>query len=72
MSGPMREPDVVTSLYDADYNVTYDVVAFRTVSSAELRATVDQYRTQPRILQRKTPVRNKTIRIVTAIGAGRF
>ncbi len=64
----MREPAVVTSLHDADYNVTYDVVAFRPLTPAELRSTVHQYRTQPKILQRKTPQRNKTIRIETSIG----
>lgn len=62
------EPSVITSLYDADYNVTYDVVAYRQLTPEELRKAVQQFRDEPKVMQRKTPMRNRTITIVTHIG----
>jgi hypothetical protein len=62
------EPSIITSLYDADYNVTYDVVACRQLTPDELRKAVQQFRDEPKIMQRKTPMRNRTIRIITHIG----
>ncbi len=65
----MREPNIVTSLHDGDYNVTYDVFAYRPLTAVELRAAVHEFQAQPKVMQRKLPLRNKTIQIVTTIGA---
>lgn len=67
----MKPPEVVSSLFDADYNVTFEVIAYRTLTRDELRAAVQEFRAQPKIMQRKTPLRNRTITIVTSIGAPR-
>ena len=45
------------------------VFAFRPLTAVELRAVVQQFQAQPKAMQRKLPLRNKTIQIVTTIGA---
>lgn len=65
----MQQPNVKSSIRDDENNVTYHVMAYRTLSREELVQCVRMYLSQPAIRRRKTPVKNKEITIITVIGA---
>lgn len=61
----MQQPNVLNTLKDPNTNTVYEVVAYRALSSAELRMSVAQFRNQ----HPKTPVQGKVIRIISMLGA---
>jgi hypothetical protein len=65
----MKTPDIRSTLYDAEHNMTYHVVAFRKLSELEMVQTVQLYLSQPKILRRRTPERNKTVTTVALMGS---
>lgn len=64
----MRTPNVRTTLFDEEHNMTYHVMAFRPLSYSELTQSVKMYLSQPKLRKRKTRDRNKTVTIHTLIG----
>ncbi len=55
----MKKPAILSTLFDAEHNMTYRVFAFRKLTEPEMIETVNLYRAQPRILQRKTRRRTR-------------
>jgi hypothetical protein len=64
----MEQPNVRSSIRDAENNVTYHVMGYRPLTRQELVQTVRVYLSQPRFRRRKTPQKNKIITIITVIG----
>jgi len=67
MAMPM--PDVATSIKDERHNVTYCVLAYRSLTQAEMVLSIRQFHAQPKIRRRRTPLKNQTITIITVHGA---
>jgi len=65
----MKQPDILSILHDAEHNMTYHVLAYRTLSELEMVQTVKLYLTQPKILKRKTHERNKTVTTRSLMGS---
>ena len=65
----MKQPDIRSVLYDAEYNMTYHVMAYRKLSELEMVQTVKLYLAQPRILKRKTHERDKTVTTCSLMGS---
>jgi len=61
----MQQPDVRTSLHDPNTEVTYHVIAFRTLSHHELLQSIATYQSQN---QRKKLKRRSSVTIITLIG----
>ena len=57
----MKQPPILSTLFDAEHNMTYRVFAFRTLTEPEMLKAVQLFLAQPKILHRKTPLRNKTV-----------
>ncbi len=67
----MKKPDIRSTLHDVEHNMTYHVVAYRKLIELEMIETVRLYLAQPRILQRKTHERNKTVTTDSLLGSER-
>ena len=65
----MKKPDIRSTLRDEKHNMTYHVVAYRTLSESEMIETVKLYLAQPRILRRKSHERNKTVTTNALLGS---
>ena len=65
----LKAPDVRNTVRDEEHNVTYHIMAYRTLSKEEMILTVRQYLAQPRLRRRKTRERHKVITILTVHGA---
>jgi hypothetical protein len=65
----MQPPDICNTLRDGTNNMTYHVMAYRKLSEAEVLGSVGSYLARPEIRRRKTPLRNKTVTIITIYGA---
>ena len=65
----MKKPNILSTSFDAEHNVTYRVFAFRALTQPEMTAAVGLYLAQPKILRRKTPERNKTITTESLLGS---
>ncbi len=57
----MKKPDIRSILYDAEYAMTYHVMAYRKLSELEMVETVKLYLAQPKTLKLKMRERNKTV-----------
>jgi hypothetical protein len=64
----MLPPNIWSTIRDEDRNVTYRVLAYRSLSREELVLQVRQYHAQLARRRRKPP-RNQTVQIHTIIGA---
>ena len=65
----MDGPSIRNTLRIPKHNMTYHVMAYRTLTRKELLESVAQFLAQPKIRRRKTPLRNQTITILTVHGA---
>ena len=65
----MNKPDILSTLYDADHNMTYRVFAFRKLTELEMVQTVKLYLSQPKILRRSVPEKNKTVTTHSLLGS---
>lgn len=65
----MQMPNVKSTMKDPKNKVTYDVLAYRPLSYAELLQSVRAYHAQPKVRRRKAPLKNATITILTIHGA---
>ena len=65
----MKKPDIRSTLYDAEHNMTYHVLAYRKLNELEMIQTVKLYLTQPKILKRRTRERNKTVTTRSLMGS---
>ena len=65
----MKKPDILSTLYDAEHNMTYRVFAFRKLTELEMVQTVKLYLSQPRILSRSTREKNKTVTTNSLLGS---
>lgn len=65
----MKKPDILSTLYDAEHNMTYRVFAFRKLTELEMVQTVKLYLAQPRILNRSTREKNKTVTTNSLLGS---
>ena len=61
----MLRPNVRTSLYDPNTEITYHVLAYRTLSHHELLQSIATYQSQN---QRKKLKRRSSVTIITLIG----
>ena len=61
----MRQPDVRTSMTDPREGITYHVIAYRSLTRAEVIGCIRAYLNQKR---RPKPKRGQDITIVTIIG----
>lgn len=61
----MQQPDVRTSLHDPNTEVTYHVIAYRTLSRQELLQSVATYLSKNK---RKRPKPGSSVTIITIIG----
>jgi hypothetical protein len=66
---PMQMPNVMSTIRDEENNVTYQVMAYRSLSYGELVRSVRMLHAQPKMRRRKKPLRNQVITIVTTLGA---
>ncbi len=57
----MKRPTILSTLFDAEHNMTYRVFAFRALTEPEMLHAVKLYLAQPRILRLKSRERNKTV-----------
>jgi hypothetical protein len=65
----MKKPDIRSTLYDVEHNMTYHVLAFRKLTDLEMTQTVQLYLSQPKILRRKMRERNKTVTTRALMGS---
>jgi len=65
----MKKPHILSTHYDAEHNMTYRVFAFRKLTDLEMIATVKLYLSQPRILNRRAPEKNKTVTTDSLLGS---
>ena len=65
----MKKPDILSTLYDAKHNMTYRVLAFRELTELEMVQTVTLYLSQPKILRRGKPEKNKTVTTNSLLGS---
>jgi hypothetical protein len=65
----MKKPDILSTWFDPDHNMTYRVFAFRVLTELEMIRTVKLYLAQPKVLRRKTPERNKTVTTDSLLGS---
>jgi hypothetical protein len=65
----MQMPNVKSTITDPKNKVTYDVLAYRPLSYAELVQSVRAYHAQPKVRRRRTPLKNAMITIITIHGA---
>jgi hypothetical protein len=65
----MNKPDILSTLYDAEHNMTYRVCAFRKLTELEMVQTVKLYLSQPKILRRSAPEKNKTVTTNSLLGS---
>jgi len=61
----MQQPNIRTSLHDPNTDVTYHVIAYRTLSRHELLQSVAAYLSQKK---RKKPKPGSSVTIITIIG----
>ncbi len=57
----MQKPAILSTLFDAEHNMTYRVFAFRALTEPEMLHAVQLYLAQPKILRLKNRERNKTV-----------
>lgn len=61
----MKSPDIVSTIKDEERNITYRIVAYRTLSRPEKVAAVRSFHSQ----KRKPKIKNgSTVTILTIIG----
>ena len=65
----MKTPDILSTLYDAEHNMTYRVFAFRKLTDLEMVQTVKLYLSQPKVLGRSTREKNKTVTTSSLLGS---
>jgi hypothetical protein len=65
----MKKPNILSTLYYAEENMTYHVLAFRKLSELEMVQTVKLYLSQPKIQRRRMPERNKTVTTDSLLGS---
>jgi hypothetical protein len=65
----MEMPRVKNTIRDGTNNVTYHVLAYRSLTKEELLLSVKRFHSQPKIHRRKTPLRNMVITIISILGA---
>jgi hypothetical protein len=65
----MKKPAILSTWFDAEHNMTYHVFAFRELTKLEMVQTVKLYLSQPKILRRKTPEKNKTVTTDSLLGS---
>lgn len=65
----MQMPNVRSTIRDEEANVTYHVLAHRSLARDELAAAVTCYHSQPSVRRHKTQIRNTVITIITTNGA---
>ena len=65
----MKKPDILSTLYDAEHNMTYRVFAFRKLTEPEMVQTVKLYLSQPKIQKRSAPEKNKTVTTDSLLGS---
>ncbi len=62
-------PNICNTLRDDANNMTYQVMAYRTLSREEVLLSVRHFLSQPRVRRREKPLQNQTIKILTIYGA---
>jgi hypothetical protein len=65
----MKKPAILSTLFVPENNMTYRVFAFRELTKLEMVQTVKLYLSQPKILRRKTPEKNKTVTTNSLLGS---
>jgi hypothetical protein len=65
----MLAPDIRNTIVDKPNKVTYHILAYRRLTTAEMVQSVQMFLSQPKQRRRKTPLRNKVITILTIHGA---
>jgi len=65
----MKKPAILSTLFDAEHNMTYRVFAFRELTKLEMAQAVKLYLSQPKIMRRKTPEKNKTVTTDSLLGS---
>jgi hypothetical protein len=65
----MQPPNIRSMIRDPKRNVTYCVLACRTLTREELLQSVAACHAQPRVRRRKTRIQNATITIYTIYGS---
>ena len=65
----MMLPYVEHVARDKGSNVTFRVMAYRSLSRVEVVEAVRAFRAQPKVRRRPMPLRNATITILTLLGA---
>ena len=65
----MQAPNVRTTMRDPENDMTYHVLAYRSLTTQEMLQAIAQYHRQPSVRRRKKPLRGKVVTIVSILGA---
>jgi len=65
----MKKPDILSTWFDPEHNMTYRVFAFRELTQSDMVLTVKMYLAQPRVRRRNRPERNKTVTTDSLLGS---
>jgi hypothetical protein len=65
----MMLPHIKHLARDSESNVTFEVMAYRSLSRVEVVEAVRAFRAQPKVRRRRKPLRDATITILTLYGA---